>query len=135
VVTPLCPSFTRISAVPGLIAAIKYGESGYPPPQLYRDALEQGETTRRAAKRQEEEAAKRVREGEERQRLRRAEEKFSNLPESEQKKLLAEQKAQLLALPEWANQKPSVVNILIGSTARAAIIEELLRRESAGEER
>jgi hypothetical protein len=116
-----------------LIAAIEYGESGYPMPELYLDALAQREAKRKTAKRQQKEDTKRAKEVEEREAVKRAEEKFSNLPENERRRLLDEYKAKLLALPEWASQKPGIVQHLIGGAAKAAIIEDMMRRESNNE--
>lgn len=113
-----------------LIAAIEYGESGYPSPKPYLDTLSQQETKRKTAKRQKEEEAKRAREAEERAAMKRAEETFSTLPGGERQRLLDEYKAKLLASPEWENQKPGIVEHLIGGAAKAAIIEDLMRREN-----
>jgi hypothetical protein len=112
-----------------LIAAVEYGESGYPPPTLYLEILKQREAKQKTTKRQQEEDTKRARAAAERETMRRAEEKFSTLPESERQKLLAESTAKLLVSPEWANQKPNIVMTLIGSAAKAAIIEEMMRAE------
>lgn len=117
-----------------LIAAIEYGEGGYPLPKLYLDALSQQETKRKSTKRQQEEEAKRAREAEERAAMKRAEETFSTLPGGEGQKLLDEYKAKLLASPEWANQKPGIVEHLIGGAAKAAIIEDFMRRENDDEQ-
>ncbi len=113
-----------------LIAAVEYGDSGYPPPTLYLEVLEQREAKQKTTKRQQDEDAKRARETAEHETMRRAEERFSTLPESERQRLLEEAKAKLLTSPEWANQKPNIVKTLIGSAAKAAIIEEMMKAES-----
>ena len=66
--------------------------------------------------------------------MKRAEEKFRSFPKSEQERLLETYKAKLLAQPEWANQKPGIVQHLIGGAAKAAIIEDLMREERDGEQ-
>lgn len=110
-----------------LIAAIEYGDDGYPLPQLYMDAQQQKETKHKTAIRQQDEQVKRAREAKEHDARRRAEDRFAELPESERQRLVAESKAKLLAQPEWSQPKPSVIKALINSAARAAIIEDLMR--------
>jgi hypothetical protein len=115
-----------------LIAAIEYGESGYPLPELYLDVLAKREQKAKAEKQQETDHAKRVADAQERDALKRAEERFKALPEQGQERLLADAKARLMASPEWANQKPNIVKYLIGAAARSAVLEEMVRAEREG---
>lgn len=111
---------------------IKAIEENYAPPELYQDILAQREQKRKADQQQEADHAKRAAEAKERDALKRAEEHFFALPEQEQERLLTEAKAQLLASPEWANQKPSIRQHIIGAAARSVVVEELARAERAG---
>ena len=108
---------------------IKAIEENYAPPELYQDVLAQREEKQKAAQQQQAESAKRATEAKERAAIKLAEEKFLNLPESERGRLLAEAKTKLMATPEWANQKPSIANVLIGSAAKSTIIEDMMKAE------